>query len=1010
MGGEEPRNPLRFTVLGPVRAWRGTTELPLGARQQRCVLAVLLLRGGATVSAEELVGALWGERPPQSALGTVRTYAYRLRRVLGHHTLGPDAGGYRIDTVPGHVDAAECERLATEAARHRSQGRPEESLGALEQALALWRGEALPGLPGPYAERQRARWSERRLELLEARMETELELGRHDRITGELAELADEHPMRERFSQLRMLALYRAGRQAEALEAYASARRALVSELGVEPGPELRELHCRILAADPALTLPPTPGPKAAHAPAAVRTDRPGTGLQHPAAAPPPEPAPPLPQPTPPPVPRQLPAGAADFIGRSTEVAALHDALLAPDSMPVVAVSGLGGIGKTELAIHLGHSLAPHFPDGQLYADLHGEYGQPALPEEVLGSFLRAFGLSREALPTGLAERSVLLRSVLTGRRVLLVLDNALDARQVRPLLPGGPGCAVLVTSRARLSALTTARSAELGVFTPDEALRLFTGIVGDHRVRAEQAAARELMAACGHLPLAIRIIAARLVNRPQWSIAGILDRLADDRRRLDVLRTGDLAVESTFRFGYDQLEPAQARAFRLLAVPAVPDLPLAAVAAVLDLPRHEAEDLVESLADASMLETPAPERYRYHDLLRDFARGLEDDDRAEVLDRLVRHYRAATVAALGPAARRAGLTPCEELAAPMPARTEHQGIAKLVAQCAGEPGPRPDLRPAVELLLGATLLYESGQATRELGRAANALLRAVRQRGEPADEARVRFVLGKLLLEVGSAAAALAELLRARELGASHDLPRALQAHVHSALGACYYHAGRHDDAINCFTTAAALRHGLGDPAGAAVESLGIAGALAGLGRFDDATRVAASARAICHEHAAADTDSQALAENALGRIAQEHGAYARAAEHYRASIALLRPDDQRRTGRNLRRLAETLRAAGRPGEAVEAAVRAVDILSADGDHRGRGLAMAALGRALAERGAPGDDDEGRRCRSEAHGVLAMIGDPEADSLRRDARVPQGGARPPWPSWTPTSMERSGR
>ncbi|MCC3769843.1 BTAD domain-containing putative transcriptional regulator, partial [Streptomyces sp. UNOC14_S4] len=255
MGGEDSRNPLRFSVLGPVRAWRGATELPLGARQQRCVLAVLLLRGGGTVTVGELADALWGERPPQSALGTVRTYAYRLRRVLGHDVLGPDNGGYRIDTRPCHVDAAECERLAAEAARHRADGRTEAALDALEAALALWRGEALPGLPGPYAERQRARWAERRLELLEARMEAALDLGRHDRVTGELAELAHEHPLREHFSRLRMLALYRAGRQAEALEAYASARRALAAELGVEPGPELRELHARILAADPALAL-----------------------------------------------------------------------------------------------------------------------------------------------------------------------------------------------------------------------------------------------------------------------------------------------------------------------------------------------------------------------------------------------------------------------------------------------------------------------------------------------------------------------------------------------------------------------------------------------------------------------------------------------------------------------------------------------------------------------------------------------------------------------------------
>ncbi|GAA0382491.1 AfsR/SARP family transcriptional regulator [Streptomyces blastmyceticus] len=867
MGGAEPADPMRFTVLGPVRAWRGVTELPLGARQQRCVLAVLLLRGGTTVSVEELVDALWGDRPPPSALGTVRTYAYRLRRVLGHGTLGPDAGGYRIVTAPGHLDSAECERLAAEAARHRAAGRTGEALTALRQALALWRGEALPGLPGPYAERQRVRWSERRLELLEARLEAELDLGRHDRITGELAELADEHPMRERVSQLWMLALYRAGRQAEALDAYAAARRTLVAELGVEPGPELRELHCRILAADPALALPTD---------SADLVAAPPHSFGEPADAPPAEPAPP-------PAPRQLPSRSADFVGRQAETAALRETLLAPDATPVVAVCGLGGVGKTELAVHLAHSLAPRFPDGQLYADLHGEDGRPVPPEEVLGSFLRAFGLAREALPTGLTERSLLLRSVLAGRKVLLVLDNARDARQVRPLLPGAPGSAVLVTSRARLASLTTARSTELGVLAPAEALRLFTGIVGEDRVRAEETAARELMAACGHLPLAIRIVGARLVNRPYWTLAGLLDRLADDRRRLDVLRTGDLAVESTFRLGYDRLAPAQARAFRLLAVPATPDLPVDAVAAVLDLPRHAAEDLAESLADASMLETPAPERYRFHPLLRDFARGL-GADRTGALDRLVHHYRTATAAALGPtAARRAGLHAPDVSGAPGPVRTGHRGIAELIVQCAGEPDPGPDLRPVGELLLGAALLCESGQAARELARAANALLPAVRQRRDHCGEARVRLALGRLLLEAGSAAPALAELLRARELCGTHDLPGALHAHIHAALGACHAHSGRHEDAITCFTAAADIRRGLGDPAGAAVESLGLAGALAGLGRFDDAERVAAAARTVCHQHA--DTDGEALAGNALGRIARERADHARAAGHHSAA-----------------------------------------------------------------------------------------------------------------------------
>ncbi|MEV7187299.1 zinc ribbon domain-containing protein [Kitasatospora sp. NPDC093102] len=384
----------------------------------------------------------------------------------------------------------------------------------------------------------------------------------------------------------------------------------------------------------------------------------------------------------------------------------------------MATVSGLGGVGKTALAVHVAHELAADFPDGQLYLDLHGADGRPTRPEEAVGAFLRSLGVPEDGLASGLAERSAQFRSLLSGRRVLVVLDNARDAEQIRPLLPGRSGCAVLVTSRSRLGSLPNAHVVELTAFAPQEALGLLGQVIGGQRLRAEADTAAELVRLCGHLPLAVRILAARLACRPGWSMDLLLDKLSGDRRRLDVLRAGDLDVESAFRFGYDQLTPEQARAFRLLAVPGVPDLSPGAVAAVLGLPEQEAEELVESLVDCSMLETAPPDRYRYHDLLRAFAQQLTPDtvegpqaqagpaaqaDRpAAVLTRLAARHHAETVAALGPSAARAALPGADAASRTVAphGRVDYHGIGALVGQYAAllEP-PRLDL--VAELLLG---------------------------------------------------------------------------------------------------------------------------------------------------------------------------------------------------------------------------------------------------------------------------------------------------------------------
>ncbi|MFJ7907297.1 AfsR/SARP family transcriptional regulator [Kitasatospora sp. NPDC096204] len=1009
---------LRFAVLGPLRGWRDDGELALGSPQQRSLLLALLLRANHPVSSGQLVDDLWGEEPPAKPSAVIRTYVHRLRRVLGPEAPSTLSGGYLLTVDAGALDTHRLEELVGEAKTLRAAGEHARAAAALRSVLALWQGEPMAALPGPYAERQRGEWAERRVTVLESCLEAEVEAGPSGEVVAELSAVTAEHPLRERFCELLMLALYRTGRQAEALGAYRATDRRLREQLGVSAGPGLRELQRRILAADAALLAPAPPRPAAG---TGATTDTGTAGTAAVAAPRPPDRAPVRPT--------QVPADLADFTGREAQTEALRAVLLAPRTVPVAVVAGLGGVGKTALAVHVAHGLAADFPDGQLYLDLHGADGRPTRPEEVLGVFLRSLGVPADALASGLAERSAQFRSLLSERRVLVVLDNARDAEQIRPLLPGRPGCAVLVTSRARLGSLPNAQVVELTAFAPREALGLLGQVIGEQRLRAEEDTAAELVRLCGHLPLAVRILAARLACRPGWAMERLLDKLSGNLRRLDVLRAGDLAVEPAFRFGYDQLTPEQARAFRLLAVPEVPDLSPGAVAAVLGLPEHEAEELAESLVDCSMLETAPPDRYRYHDLLRSFAQRLapeaeaeaeaaadadadarvrvrvrgEEDRPAAVLTRLVARQHAETVAALGPSAARAALPGASAgtgpRAAARPSRVDYQGVGALVGQYAGLPEP-PRLDLAAELLLGCSLLCETGQATRPLGHAAKVLLQAAVRAGDRTAEVRARLVLGRLLTEVGSEPAALAELLRTRDLCTAHGLPGPLLALAHAALGALFVQVGRPGDALGGFTAAISVWERLGDQRSVAAELLNLAGAFTELGRYDAAVRVVDQSLLICHR--LADYELQALALDSLGTIAHDRGEFEQALRHHRNALSLLRPDDRRRTGRTLLRLTESLRALGRGEEAVAAAGRAVEVLTLDGDRRGRGLALAALGDALAECGTSPQEALARR--SEAYDILASIGSPEANRLR--ALIGPGGSvvrpRRQWPSWLP--------
>lgn len=596
----------QLAVLGPVElASEGAPTPPMPPKQQ-AALVMLAFGRGRTLSIEELIDGIWGADRPSSAVGALRNYAWALRKHLSAHSgsvrLSSESRGYRLDG-PIELDIDRIDRHRADVETARAAGQLEQADAILRSALGLWRGDPLSGVPGPWAGAERARLRRLHRVLREDLVDITVQRGDYSRAIADLEALIALDPHSERLRGLMMTALYRAGRRTEALDEYQRIRRILVSEQGIEPGPALLELHRQILSDElPGLELT-----------AAVAVQ---------------------------PRPAQLPPDTADFTGRKELVRELCT-MFSDTVTPIVAISGMGGVGKTALALHVAHRIRDHYPDGQLYVDLYGAGADPADPEHVLGAFLRALNVPQREVPSGVAERAAQFRSALSGRRMLLVLDNACDAAQVMPLLPGETGCAVLVTARRPLTALPGVRPSALKVLESEEAVTLFARIVGAQRVAVEAEATRRIVALCGLLPMAVRIVAARVAARPEWTIVSEAERLAAERHDLDRFRVGDLALTAAFRAAYEQLPHDAARAFRLLAVADLPDLPLAATAAVLDTVESVAEDLCEELVDRCMLETVGRGRYHYHDLMRLFAVGRHGVEGVDVLDRLLDYYLA---------------------------------------------------------------------------------------------------------------------------------------------------------------------------------------------------------------------------------------------------------------------------------------------------------------------------------------------------------------------------------
>ncbi|MFD5424028.1 BTAD domain-containing putative transcriptional regulator [Streptomyces sp. NPDC127084] len=971
--GDADRNSgsgLRFSVLGPVRAWSEDRALPSGSPQQRALLAALLMHEGRTATAAQLIDALWGEDPPSQALAAVRTYASRLRKVLGPDALASESGGYAMRTPSDALDLHVAQELICAAEKAREAGDRAQARALTAKVLGMWDGETLASVPGPYAESQRVRLEEWRLQLLETRLEMDLDVGHHTEAVSELTALTAAHPLRECLRELLMLALYRSGRQAEALAVYADTRRLLADELGVDPRPELSRLQQRILQADEELARP-------------AEEAKSGTsGFRKPA---------------------QLPATVPDFTGRTSLVRELSEQLATSEGsvMAVSALAGIGGVGKTTLAVHVAHDARPRFPGGQLYVDLQGAGHRPAEPETVLGAFLRALGVADTEIPDSLDERAALYRSALDGRQVLVLLDNARDAAQVRPLLPGTAGCAALVTSRIRMVDLAGAHLVDLDVMSPDEALQLFTRIVGEERVCAEREAALDVVAACGFLPLALRIAASRLAARRTWTVSVLAAKLADERRRLDELQAGDLAVKATFELGYGQLEPAQARAFRLLGLADGPDISLAAAAAVLDLPPHDAEDLLEALVDTSLLESAAPGRYRFHDLVRLYARACAERDeepaegREAALSRLLDFYLATAARVF--AIERPGerlvdhLEPTGSAGLTFTDRHEAQdwlyAEANSLLACARQAAVGSHLRRAVDLLWAVQNLAESGANSRVYESVACAALEAARIAGDPRTEGRARTSMTNVHLVAGRYAEADEEAAQAAMLATAANDPAPVYWSDNDR-GIIAFNQGRNAEAEEHLRRAMEGSKADGNLPGEASALCNLSRIQVAMGRAQEG--IALAQRGVAVYERIGHPLRLANALFALGIALTGAGREEEALERLQEALDHFEANRQRLwEGTTHWRIAQAHLSARRPAQAARHAEQALAIGCIGGD-RIRGRVLTTLGRAL---DSLGQADRARACWREALSLQEASGATEAEEVRALLAAPAGAA-----------------
>ena len=901
---------LRYELLGPLRAWRGDVEVALGGVKQQTVLAVLLLEPGRPVPVDKMIATVWGSEPPPSVTHLVQTYVSRLRQLLdlGRALVSTDAG-YRLDADAAQLDVTAFDRHLAAARQRHERGDLVAAADEVAAALALWRGEPLGGLGGEAIDAARHRLTERHLAALELRATVDLDAGRSADAIAELTRLTREFPLRERLWALLMLALYRADRQAEALATYATARALLVEELGVEPGAALTSMHQRILAGDPALAAP-------------------GRGW----------------------TPRNdLPGDVADFTGRAAELRRLLAALPSvPGQAPIVlAVDGMAGVGKSTLAVHVAHHLAERYPDGQLFLDLHAhsEHRHPVDPDAALDLLLRALGVPGEDIPAGTEQRSARWRAELAGRRMLLILDNAGSAAQVRPLLPGTAGCLTVVTSRRRLADLDSTAVLSLDVLEPADADALFRRILGADRADADAADIGEVVGLCDRLPLAIRIAAARLRARPAWTVRYLAQRLRDRRRVLSELAVGDRSVAASLALSYAQLTEPQQRLFRLLGLAPGPDFDTYLAAAAADSPLDDAERLLEDLLDAHLLQQPGPGRYRFHDLLHQHAHAAAQETEApaarrDATGRMLAHYlhtASVSMDTIFPRTKQRRPRTAAPATAIPPVGTATAARAWLDAErlnlvaATGHAATHGWPAHATDLAATLRLYLDNGTHHSDSLVIHRHALDAAQGAGDRAGQGTALRSLANVFWRLGRYDQAYDHLQRAlpihRELGDRHAEAGDLES-----LGATCFSLGRYDDAIDYYSEATLIHRADGDRVGEATVLNNLGVIQERQGRYREVLALCEQALAIYQ--ADGDRPGEAHALDNAGNAYWRLGRYDEALEQLSRSLAIHREvGDPSWEAHTLNNLGNVLASLGRSEQALEHCDRALAIQRQSGE-----------------------------------------------------------------------------
>ena len=918
---------MQFGVLGPLQVIAGDSGEPgaVSAARLRTLLAVLLWRANQPVPVDELAELVWDGAPPRGSAGATRALVMRLRRALDKRAAArivTRAPGYFIEVSGDELDASRFEALTRDAGAEVRAGRRAQAARAAAEALGLWRGMPLVDIASKLLRDQWVPHLEQlHVQALDWRIEGDLHEGRHDQLVPELWELTARHPLRENFHGQLMLALYRGGRQAEALAAYQRTRQVLAMELGVEPGPALRELHQRILSADPALAVAEPARPAAAAEPQRV-------------------------------TPRELPPAVPGFTGRSAELRALTGLLdrfgtQGAEAIVITAIGGTAGVGKTALALQWAHQVSPKFADGQLYVNLRGfgPSGTPVASGEAIRGFLGALGVAPDRVPGSPDAQAGLFRSLVAGKRVMIVLDNAGDVDQVRPLLPGSPGCLVLITSRTRLTGLTACEGAHLlslDVLTEAEARQMLVLRLGDDRAAAEPGAVSEITSLCARLPLALAIAAARAADRPRFPLAELAGELRGAHGRLDVLDAGDPAasVRAVFSWSMWQLSSAAARMFRLLGLHPGPDISAAAAASLAGVPPARAWQHLGELTRAHVLTEHVPGRYAFHDLLRVYAAEQaqatgREADREAATSRMLGHYlhTACTAALL--------LRPSRETISPAPPRpgvtpeqpADHQ-------QAVAWFGAERDVLLAVGALAAsagfdvhawqipwamADFLSWRGYWLEQVAIQRTAVASATRL-GDAAGQAESRRLLANSCTRLAEYAEARAHLAACLELYEQIG-DRAGQARTHQSLSLTNERQGRLDAALRHAGQALSLFRAIGDQAGQARSLNNIGYCHVQLGNYQQARSCCQQALSLWRK--TGDRNDEATTLDSLGYAEHHLGRHAQAAACYSRALTIFRElGDQYYQAGTLTHLGDTHQSAGVPQKARRAWQQALDIL----------------------------------------------------------------------------------